>query len=37
MEEPFYIREQIKKAFDSITLPTIQIDYIHISNTLKPE
>lgn len=37
MNSPFYIKDQIKKEFSEVTLPAIQIDYIQITDKLKPD
>lgn len=36
-KEPFYIQQQVERAFSKDTLPTIQIDYITLTPQLKPE
>lgn len=37
MKTPFYIKQEIKKEFSEVVLPAIQIDYIHITDQLKPD
>lgn len=36
-KEPFYIHDQILKEFEAVDLPAIQIDYIHITDQVRPE
>lgn len=37
MNEPFYIKDQVKIEFSEVVLPAVQIDYIHITNKFKPD